>query len=184
MTYTHWSLRVRMCALSQPHTCDTHYCTPHGLMGARSNLILACFSGHDMCMCMHRAHRWLLTPTACVNVFLHGCMAAGDCQGVGPPERSTIRQRQTPALGAQPASPRQAWRPDASFVCYGALRWAGNGLTNLCLQTGEMLKEDKISPDLRLLPVGLPVQLLLRIELPIFSGAGTIFPGITQQKSA
>lgn len=132
-------------------------------------------------------HRWL-TPTACVNVFLHGCIAPGDCQGVGPPEKSTIRQRQTPALGAQPASPRWASRPDASFVCNGALRWAENGLThkqdgqkstNLCLQIGEMLKEDKISPDLRVLLV----QLLLRLELPIFSGAGTIFPGITQQKS-
>lgn len=121
---------VRMCALFQRHICDTHYCTPHGLMGARSNPTLGCFSDHDMCVCIHTAHRWLVTPTACVNVFLHGCIAPGDCQGVRPPEKSTIRQRQTLALGAQPATPRCASRPDASFVCKGALRWAENGLTH------------------------------------------------------
>lgn len=177
---------MRVCASSQPHICDTHYCTPHGLMGARSNLILSRFSGHDMCMFIYGAHRWLLTPAACVNVFLHGCIAPGDCQGVAPPEKSTIRQRATPALGAQPAWPRWASRPDASFVCSGALRWAENGLahkqdgqkrTNLCLQIGEMLKEDKTSPDLRVLRVGLLVQLLLRLERPIFSGASDHIPG-------
>lgn len=40
-----------------------------------------------------------------------------------------------------------------------------------------MLKEDKISPDLRVLRVGLLVQLLLRLERPIFSGAADHIPG-------
>lgn len=62
--------------------------------------------------------------------FCLRCIAPGDCRGVRPREKSTIRQRQTLALGVQPASPCCASCPDASFVSNGALRWAENGLAH------------------------------------------------------
>lgn len=111
---------VCVCALLQQRTCDTHYCTARGRMVARRNPICRCFNDHDMCTCIHTAHRW---PSACVNAFVHGCMAAGDCQGVRPREKSTIRQRRTPGSGRAAGLAWLCLGPDASF---GALRWAEN----------------------------------------------------------